>query len=167
MSAPIPPRRDRRLAAIAVIGLVTTLAGCGVVPADTDDTLDRVTGGDLRVGITHNPPWTDTSDSSDRPGGSEVDLVERLAEHLDAEIVWTESSEATLAEALNRGDLDLAIGGFTDDTPWTDLAAITTPYTEAADPYGTVKKHVFLARMGENRFLVSTEEFLREQGGDR
>ena len=167
MSAPPLRRRGRRLTSIVAIGLLATLVGCGVVPADTDDTLDRVTGGDLRVGITHNPPWTDTSGSSARPSGTEVDLVGHLADELDAEIVWTESSEAALAEALNRGDLDLAIGGFTDDTPWTELAAITTPYTEAADPYGTVKKHVLLTRMGENRFLVTTEQFLREHGSDR
>lgn len=116
------------------------------------------------MGVTHNPPWTDTTGD---PAGTEVALVERLAADLDAEVVWTESSEAVLAEALHRGDLDLAIGGFTDDTPWTDRAAVTDGYVSAPDASGAESPHVLLARPGENRFLVEVERFLRAHGADQ
>lgn len=144
----------------AACALALVLAGCGIrVPADPNGTLDRVTDGILRVGVSHHPPWTDTAGTGD-PTGTEVVLVEQLAEQLDADIAWTENSEAPLLEALHQGDLDLVIAGFTDDTPWAEKGAVTTPYTEATDPHGNRKKHVWIAPMGENAFLVSVERFL-------
>ena len=153
--------RARRAGAASALAVALVLSGCAAVPADADGTLDRVRGGELRVGITHNPPWTDTSGA---PAGTEVQLVERLAAELDADIAWTHSSEAQLAEALRRGELDLAVGGFTDDTPWTDRAALTEPYTEAEDAAGETRKHVMLTRPGENGMLVAVERFLRAEG---
>jgi len=151
----------RRLALwAAVVAGTLTLSACGGVPADTDGTLSRVQDGELRVGVTHNPPWT-TTDGSE-PSGTEVELVEQLAEQLGSEIAWTVSSEAALTESLHRGDLDLVIGGFTDDTPWVDKAAITAPYAEKRDRYGDLKKHVLLTRPGENQFLVAVETFLTQ-----
>lgn len=146
-------------------GMALVLAGCGI-PVDTDGTIDRVRGGELRVGITHNPPWTDTS-SSGSVSGTEVELIEEFAASLDADIEWRESSEGVLADALREGDIDIAIGGFTDDTPWTDKAAVTAPYTEVRNDRGVTEKHVALARAGENRLLVTLEEFLRENGSGR
>ena len=161
MSGHVLPRRARRAGVASVLAVAIALSGCARIPADTAGTLDRVRDGELRVGITHNPPWTDTSGS---PAGNEVELVERWASDLGAEISWTQASESVLAEALHRGELDLAIGGFTDDTPWTDRAAMTEPYTEAPDDTGRTRKHVILARPGENRLLVTLEEFLRDEG---
>ena len=158
------PRAPRRawFSAAAVL-LMTASTGCGsTVPVDTAGTLSRVRDGELRVGITHNPPWTDTSPAAGMVG-SEVQLVERFAAKLDADISWSEGSEAILADSLHRGELDLVIGGFTDDTPWTQDAAITAPYLEQRDDHGEMKKHVVLTRPGENRFLMTMESFLRNQ----
>lgn len=156
-------RHRRRLAGV-VAATIALLTGCGAVPADAEDTTTRVDDGELRVGITHNPPWTDTTVPNE-PTGSEVGLVEDLATQLDADISWTVGAESVLAEALHRGDLDLVVGGFTDDTPWTDRVAMTTPYAEARDAHGDVKAHVLLTRAGENRFLVTVETFLADHGG--
>ncbi|MDL5351678.1 transporter substrate-binding domain-containing protein [Microbacterium sp. zg-YB36] len=156
-----PSLHARRLLVISPLLLTATFAGCTAIPADAAGTLDRVRDGEIRVGITHNPPWTDTSGP---PAGSEVELVEQLAADLDADVVWTEASEALLAEALRQGELDLAIGGFTEDTPWTDKAAVTVPYVDAIDEFGQTKKHVFLTRLGENRLLTAVEGFLRAEG---
>lgn len=60
-------------AVVGVVAVVMMLSGCTGVPADVDGTLRDVQGGDLRVGITHNPPWTDTTDP-DKPSGQEVRL---------------------------------------------------------------------------------------------
>ena len=72
----------RRWSASAIGGIVAAammLSGCAGIPADVDGTLRTAQGGDLRVGITHNPPWTDTTDP-DTPSGEDVRLVEKFAE---------------------------------------------------------------------------------------
>ncbi|WP_158297204.1 transglycosylase SLT domain-containing protein [Zhihengliuella sp. ISTPL4] len=161
-------KRHRRRASASVAGsvaIIAALAGCGAIPADVDGTVDRVQDGEIRVGITHNPPWTDTTDPSG-PTGEEVRLVEEFAETLDATVVWTVDSEANLADRLHDHALDLAIGGFTDDTPWVDKAAMTVPFDDASTA-GETKKHVMLTVLGENRFLTTLETFLLERGDAR
>jgi ABC-type amino acid transport/signal transduction systems, periplasmic component/domain len=152
---------------VVLLGLLATLAlaACGLtVPSDPEGTLDRVRDdGVLRVGATHAPPWVVTSDG-DEPTGDEPALVEEFAARQGAVVEWRIGGEESLVAALERGELDLVIGGFTDATPWTDRAATTVPYTEAPGPDGAPQKHVMLARMGENRFLVELEEFLLESG---
>lgn len=155
----------RAPASVALVALLAVLTACGPFPTDADGTTDRVRDGELRVGITHNPPWTDTSGAP--PGGSEAALMAEFAAGLDAEIDWVDGSEAVLVDALHEGDLDVAIGGFLADTPWTEEAAVTTVYREVRNARGVTEKHVMLTRAGENRFLVTLEEFLRGSGGRR
>ncbi len=158
-----------RSTASALTALVAAVAlvGCGLsIPADPDGTLDRVTGGTLRVGVAESAPWTET-DGAGAPEGTEVDLVEEFAENLGADIEWTEGGEADLAYALERRQLDLVIGGFTDTTPWTSKAAMTQPYAESVNPEGKTAKHVMLTPMGENAFLVELERFLLEGEGEQ
>jgi polar amino acid transport system substrate-binding protein len=158
---------SRMLGSLAVVLLAVVLSGCGMsIPADPDGTLDRVTGGTLRVGVSPSAPWTETEGAGD-PGGSEAALAEEFADHLDAEVEWTEGGEADLVSALERGELDLVIGGFTDTTPWTSKSAMTQPYAESTDEEGTTAKHVMLAPMGENAFLVELERFLLEGEGEQ
>jgi len=154
-----------RFALAASVVLLASLAGCAAIPADAEGTIDRARGGDLRVGVTANPPWADLDGPA--PGGSEVDLLEDFADTLDADIEWMPGSEGVLVDALRAGDIDIAIGGFTDDTPWSDDAAPTDVYTEVVNDRGVTEKHVMLTRAGENRLLVELETFLREHGGDR
>lgn len=55
------PRPSRFRAAPAACAMVAVLTGCsGGFPADPDGTLETVTGGVLRVGVSSNPPWTET-----------------------------------------------------------------------------------------------------------
>lgn len=151
--------------ALAMLGVAAVmLGGCAAgIPRDPDGTLERVTDGTLRVGVSHNPPWTDTH-TGRSPAGTEVRLVEQFAERLDADVDWTESTEATLVDALHRGELDLVIAGFADDTPWSEKAAVTRPYTESVDDQGRRRSHVMVAPMGENAFLVELERFLSAEG---
>lgn len=161
-------KRGLRTAFESVAGAVVVaavLAGCTAIPADVDGTLDDVRDGELRVGITHNPPWTDTTDPSD-PTGEEVRLVEEFADTLGATVVWTVDSEANLAERLHDHALDLAVGGFADDTPWADKAAMTVPFDDVTTD-GETTKHVMLTVLGENRFLTTLEAFLLERGDAR
>ena len=111
------------------IVLAFTLAACGI-PRDPEGTLERVSGGVMRVGITEAPPWVQLGDAS--PDGIEVRLVERFAEEIDAEVEWVEGSEQEIFGALRVRELDLVVGGLTTETPWSSEAGITHPYLTTA-----------------------------------
>lgn len=139
-------------------------AGCGLtIPADPEKTLERVTGSTMRVGVSPNPPWTDISDAGE-PSGTEVDLVREFAGSLQTQVEWVVGGEQSLIAALERGELQLVIGGFTSETPWSEQAAITKAYAETKDPEGKRKKLVMAAPMGENQFLLALEKFLLGKG---
>jgi ABC-type amino acid transport substrate-binding protein len=151
-----------------LIGL--TLAGCGLaMPTDPDGTLANIDGGTLRVGVTESfdekSTWVRVEPGPDtEPSGIEVDLVREFASERDATIEWSQGSEHQLAEKLKHGRLDLVIGGFADDTPWTTHAGLTKPYAESKDPLGRTVKHVMLVPLGENAFLVELDQFLQKAG---
>lgn len=154
----------RRPFAAAALALLLGVSGCASsIPADPEGTLDRVSGGTLRVGISPNGEWTDMTDGGEA-SGIEVSLVEDFAETIDAEVAWVEGGEEQLFSQLHDGALDMVIGGLTDKTPWVDKAAITRPFTEVSTSTG-VEKHVMAASMGENAFLLKLERFLLEQEG--
>ena len=80
------PGRPWRAALVAVVLLAVAVAGCGI-PRDPERTLARVRGGTLRAGITASEPWTTLEGG--RPGGVEVELVERFADELGATVGFT------------------------------------------------------------------------------
>lgn len=136
--------------------------GCGVqVPADPDGTLDRVTGGELRVGAVPDPGLVEVT--GDDPSGPLVDLVEEFADTIDAETEWTVASEETLVSELETGALDLAVGGFTDQSPWADRVGLTRGYT--AIPGSDGRSIALLVPLGENAMLAELETFLDEEVG--
>ena len=143
---------------VVLAALLVALSGCGLsIPADPDGTLDRVQGTVLRVGVTPNPSWTVTEPDL---SGTEVDLVRAFADRLDAEVEWQEGSEEALVTAMERGELDLLIGGLTAKSPWMDKVALTAPYASSTDDAGVKHDHVMAAPMGENTFLFELESFL-------
>ncbi len=149
--------------AVCCLTAVLLTAGCQF-PADPDGTLERVEGGTLRVGVTEHAPWVRLDGT--RPAGVDVTLVERFAETLDAELVFTEGAEAELIDALKAGELDLVVGGFDSKSPWKKEAALTRPYIQTREPVeGEVStvKHVMVAPLGENAWLVRLEGFLLER----
>ena len=148
--------------AVPVLALTTTLVGCGIsVPADPEGTLQDVSGGELRVGVSADEGLADTS--TDAPSGSLIDLVDGFSESIDAEIEWTVGSEETLVTMLEEGDLDLVVGGLTDQTPWADRVGVTRGYTdiEGADD----RAIVMFVPLGENAFLSELEGFLDAEVG--
>jgi polar amino acid transport system substrate-binding protein len=145
---------------LLAVGLLT---GCGTsIPADPEGTLDRVRDGQLRVGVSTNAPWTETRDGAE-PAGIEPDLVRRFAATLNARIEWAEGGEQKLVDELERGNLDIVLGGLTKDTPWSEKVAVTAPYAEVTDRHGETQKHVMAAPPGENAFLLELEDFLARQ----
>lgn len=146
---------------VPALVVLVCAAGCAAqFPADPDGTLDRVTGGVLRAGISPSPPWTVLAAGTEDPTGAEVDLVEDFAASIDADVVWTPGGEEELMAQLERSELDLVVGGLTATSPWTSHAALTYPYTTTTGPDGTQEKRVMAAPLGENAFLVALESFL-------
>lgn len=102
-------------------------AACGNYPRDPEGTLERVRGGALRVGVAEASPWTSLAGGT--PAGVEPALVQELARELGARVEWVPGSETLLLEALERGELDLVVGGLDSRTPWKrKRIAITDPY---------------------------------------
>ncbi|BDI22926.1 transporter substrate-binding domain-containing protein [Herbiconiux sp. L3-i23] len=150
----------RWAAAALTVALTAALAGCSI-PMDPEGTLASAEGGTLLVGVTENGDWVRLD--GDEPSGIEPDLLRDFASDHDATIEWVEGSEQELIADLERGDLDILLGGFTDDTPWFDRTGMTRPYAESRDETGAIEKHVVLARMGENALLLALDRFLLSQ----
>ncbi len=146
--------------------LLVVSAGCqGRFPADAQGTLERASGGRLRVGISENPPFTEVA-ADGTVGGSEVDLLTEYAATIDAEVHWVPGGENVLAAAMKEGDLDVVIGGLAADVPWTSQIALTRAYTTTQGPDGSTVKIVMGVQPGENALLVDLEQFLAERGGE-
>lgn len=149
-------------ALLTLIVLTVSVSACGItIPSDPDGTLDSVTGSTMHVGISPEPGLVKIDDAG--PSGPLVDLTEGFAASIDARIEWTVAAEESLVKGLETGDLDLAVGGFTDQTPWTDRAGITRGYTGISGAGD--RSLVFLVPLGENAFLTKLEKFLDEEVG--
>src|SRR3546814_18948943 len=70
----------------------------------------------MRVGISANPPWTVVRNG--QFGGVEVALIQAFAREIDARIEWLPAGTPKLLKALEEFQLDLVIGGLTEETPW-------------------------------------------------
>lgn len=146
-----PPSKTRIL---PTIGLASLLA-CGL-PRDPEDTLSRVRGGTLRVGVVDAPPWA-MHEPGRPPRGREVEAAERLAHDLGATIEWVPGGETRLMHALQTYELDLVIGGLIKDSPYQGEVGFTRAYLTCAH------EHVFAGPPGENRWLMTVEAFLARE----
>jgi ABC-type amino acid transport substrate-binding protein len=150
----------RRL--LLLVAAVVLLAGCGTsllpddFPADPDGTLDRIRAdGVVRVGASPRPGWVDVGEGD--PTGREPRLVDAFAASLGADVEWTVTGEEDLVRLLEEGEIDLAVGGFTDKNAWVDKVGLTRPYA------GT---HVMMVPMGENAWQSRLERWLDEHSDD-
>jgi len=149
----------RRALATAVLSAAAAIAltGCGLtIPTDPDGTLERVDGGVLRVGASPSEGLVEVS--GDAVAGPLPTLVEEFATSRDARVEWTVGSEEDLADGLEHGELDLAVGGMTDTTPWTETVSVTRAYDDL--PGASGRSVVLLVPMGENAMQSALEAFL-------
>jgi ABC-type amino acid transport substrate-binding protein len=140
------------------LALAAVAAGCAL-PRDPDDTLHRVEGGTMRVGIAIHPPWT--TDSAGGFGGIEPALVRALAQELRTEVIWVPGGESVLLPRLHKRELDIVIAGLDDATPWAKSVGVTRPYYWVSEP--EKRRLVWAVAPGENRFQMRVEHFLRGQ----
>jgi polar amino acid transport system substrate-binding protein len=111
--------------------LCLTAAGALAAPAcdaprDPEGTLERATGGTIRVGVSANEPWVVLG--SREPSGVEAELVRLFAEDLGAEIEWVDGTVDDLAAALHVREIDLLVAGLASTSGISSEAALTHPY---------------------------------------
>ena len=134
-SAIIAPQDDPMNYSVLFYRLLSALIvsacalGCNNLPRDPESTLRRVQGGRLRVGLVEHPPWVVRTGGE--PAGVEVELVRQFARELRATPEWYWGSEQQHMEALEHFELDLVVGGLTDQTPWSKSVGLTSPYFES------------------------------------
>jgi polar amino acid transport system substrate-binding protein len=117
--------RTRVVTWAMVVAFVASAPSCRF-PRDPEGTLDRVRGGQMRIGLIESDPFVRFEDGE--ADGVEVTLIERFARRLDARVAFTRGSESELIEALHQRELDVVIGGLTLDSPWEKEVALSRPY---------------------------------------
>ncbi|MGW8483202.1 hypothetical protein ACWGJP_08675 [Microbacterium sp. NPDC055903] len=154
-----PPLR-RGYAALALAALAWLLAGCvASIPVDPGGTLAQVRGGTLQVGMSVEPGVIEAGAPS--PDGPLAEVVDGFAAELGASVEWTAAGEETLIGMLEDGGIDLAVGGFSDRTPWAERVGATRGYDGLPGLDG--RSIVLLVPAGENALLAELEAYLDEE----
>lgn len=144
-----------------MVALLLSLAGCSTMPRDPGGTLERVRETSvLRVGAS--PSGDLVRPDGDAVGGSEARLVTGYATSLGARVRWRVGGEEELVAAMERGEIDVIVGGLSAASPWVDTVSLTRPYAVSTD-HGRQVEHVMAVPMGENALLVSLERYLDEE----
>jgi polar amino acid transport system substrate-binding protein len=123
---------------IALLALCSFLVACDETsfPRDPEKTLETVLAeGQMTVAVADNPPWV-TVDDHVAPQGAEIELVRDFADELGVAIEWRRHDSFAALEGLERGDVDLAIGGF-------DREAVV-PVAGAAPSYTYFKEEIVI-----------------------
>lgn len=143
---------------------VLLLAGCASLPRDPDGTLERVrASGVLRAGAS--PTQGFVAVDADGVTGPEVELVAGFADGLGARVEWRAGGEEELVTAMEAGELDVLVGGLTEQTPWDDRVSVTRPYLTTRRGDRDVR-HVLAVPLGENATLVALETYLDRRHDD-
>ena len=146
-------RLDKRLIGWAVL----TVSACGPIPRDPEGTLVRVRHeAVIRVGhIQGEPdehaPW--------RP------VLARIARETRARPVFISGGLEPLLLKLERGEIDLVVGGrFDANTPWKTRVSLSPPLTVAKTSTNKIQSHI-VARNGENAWIVLIQRSVQAETG--
>lgn len=134
--------------------LLAILVSSCEVPRDPNNTLTRIRGGILRVGVIHNAPWAIRSAPEHR--GAEVALVRRFAAELNAHPLWIWGGEHELINSLEQFQLDLVIGGLVKSSPWGKKVGFTRPFHIDRILVGTPPSTAPLKKIRGVRIAVGT-----------
>jgi polar amino acid transport system substrate-binding protein len=128
---------------LAVLLLLGATLGCDDArfPRDPNGTLDSVLATDqMVVAAVDHPPWVVVGGEGGSQG-AEVELVEALAHELGVSIEWRRMPALEALEGLERGEVQLAIGGFERKS--------VTPVAGAAPSYAYFREAIVVgARPG-------------------
>jgi ABC-type amino acid transport substrate-binding protein len=133
--------RTIRYTGLALVATLLLCTSCARYPQDPRRTLEQaLAGGTLRVGVLAHSPWV-VGEPPGSPGGLEGALMAAFAEELGVAIEWRWASEQALMEALMRYELDVVIGGITEDNAWQQHVAFTLPYYTSHAIVGVPPSH--------------------------
>ncbi|MGE3180301.1 MAG: transporter substrate-binding domain-containing protein [Phycisphaerae bacterium] len=136
--------------------------GCDL-PRDPEGTLARVRGGILRAGAS--PALGRVEMIGGKPRGIDVELINHVANKLQARIEWTVGGESELLEALEHYELDVVVGGLQEDSPWKSRVAMSRSYEEPQTGDRRKPRDVVALPPGENRWILFVEEALQAAAG--
>ena len=141
--------RDCVLLCLALL----TLAGCDL-PKDPEGTLERVRGGELRVGVLTGNPRAEAEDRR---------IVDALAAAIQARPSFHPNDAHHLLWDLQHGGLDLVIGGMPAKTPFSQDVGLSKTAGPLFRP-GEAEERVLAVRNGENGFLLAVNEAIESSG---
>jgi ABC-type amino acid transport substrate-binding protein len=145
----------RLIIQLSLIITIVLLTACGRYPKDTRGTLEEALNDTLKVGVAIHKGWVMVQNGE--PRGREVLLVKAFAKELNATIDWFVADESELIPRLEKGEIHMLIGGFTQNSPWKKYVGFTNTYIRVDD-----KEHAIAVPPGENAFLMRLEQFLNE-----
>lgn len=135
-----------------------TLSACQW-PKDPDDTFKKIIrNGQLRVAVIQSPPWVNYQGSI--VSGIEVEIISQFAASIKVYPVWKPLSEQMAVIALKKHQVDLIIGGLTDQDPWQKYFTMTRPYFTAEYYIGLPKDHAAIRLPKNQNIAVKTNSFL-------
>ena len=154
----------------ALLSAIGILAACDDVrfPRDPKNTLETVLAeGVMTVAFTEHSPWIA---GEGEPQGVEADLIRAFAEELGVSIDWKHPGAFAALRGLERGEIDLAVGGFDrkDVTPVKGAAPSFTFFEEVflvgVRPEASEKDDIEGRKVYVPRDLPLTELVKREGG---
>lgn len=140
---------------LLLAALLAATAGCRPYPRDPERTLERVRGGVLLAGVSHDPPHV-ALPADGPPHGGDVARIEALARSVGARVEWVRGDHEGLLHALHVRRLHLVAGGVAADSPWKSKVGMTRPYP-ARDARGREVRRVMAVPPGENAWLMQVE----------
>ena len=112
-----------------IVTLLLIFAGCENYPKDPHNTLEKIKGDTIRVGIAESGQWASYKDHSAQ--GLEAEIIKTYAQQINATIKWIPGAQEDLINLMKKYEIDIAIGGFTNSSVFKKHAALTQPfYTE-------------------------------------
>jgi len=136
--------------------LCLALAACGPYPNDISGTLEGIEqSGTLRVGLTELRPEDERTARA---------FIARLEQATGAHAQLDRGPAESQLARLDQGDLDLVLGDFATDSPWTPDVAIVEPLSKrlvGSREFGLSP----VVRNGENRWVAIVEREVRDGAG--
>jgi polar amino acid transport system substrate-binding protein len=121
--------RGRWFARLALaLAVISGSTGCDYFPRDSNDSLETaLQRGTLRVGVSHSPPWV-SGQAPEVPSGVEAGLISEFADRLGLKVEWYWGDAENHVAALERFELDVLIGGFSQSNRMLERMGKTVPY---------------------------------------
>ncbi|WP_022682822.1 hypothetical protein [Sphingobium bisphenolivorans] len=137
---------------LALIGLLLLLAGCDALPRDPADTSKRIESSRrFSVGLVDPDLRTDARLSA---------LIRNIEQRTGARAEWRPGSGEALLTQLKAGELDLALGRLSRESPWTSEVALGPPLETSGSREEPIELKAAM-RNGENRWIMTVERASR------